>query len=142
MAKKQLISFCPPEETPAFGGLIHYKNPRYFYDNQSIPSYATHFIAKEEHIRQAYLKAGVEEYGKVQERKEEKERQIDSAQESPSPAVEDNSSVVEDPDVGGGEEIKPIEDMSWPELRAYAASLTDEPIKNKEVALRVIAEKG
>jgi len=128
MAKKQLISFRIPENTPAFGGLIHYQNPRYFSEQESIPAYATHFVADEEHIRQAYLKAGVEEYG-VQKRKEKE-------------IVSEAEDKVEVSDSEDKDDEKSVEDMSWPELRSYAASLTDETIKNKEVALRVIAEKG
>ena len=131
MAKKQLISFRIPENTPAFGGLIHYQNPRYFSEQESIPAYATHFVADEEHIRQAYLKAGVEEYG-VQKRKE-KEEVVE---------VSNVETEVEVSDLEDKDDEKSVEDMSWPELRSYAASLTDETIKNKEVALRVIAEKG
>lgn len=120
MPKKELVSFVSPEETPPFGGTIHFKNPRYFYGHESIPQYCTHFVANDDRVRQAYMAAGKIEYCKEntnavqqKERKEEKE-----------------------------EQIKSVEDMSWHELRSYATTLTDEPIKNKQDALRTIAENG
>jgi len=124
MAKKELVSFCKPEETPPFGGTIHFKNPRYFYEYESIPAYCSHFFAKDERVRKAYLAAGKIEHGKESNRVQQEEKEGVSA----------------DPEDKDDE--KSVEDMSWPELRSYAASLTDETIKNKEVALRVIAEKG
>ena len=123
MSKKELVSFVAPEETPPFGGVIHFKNPRYFYDHESIPQYCTHFVAKDERVRKAYLAAGKIEHGtdavQQKERKEEKEEQVVSKKAD-----------------------KSVEDMSWHELRSYASTLTDEPIKNKQDALRVIAENG
>lgn len=135
MAKKELVSFVKPEETPPFGGTIHFKNPRYFYDHESIPAYCTHFVTNDERVRKAYLAAGKIDYGQEKtdavqqkERKEEKEEQVVSPKE-------DNSEKSPKAD-------KAVEDMTWHELRSYAATLTDEPIKNKQDALRVIAENG
>lgn len=113
--KKQLVTFCSPEDTPDFDGLVHYKNPRFFDPNANVPSYVTHFFTKDEKIRQKYLEAGLEEL-KVEEKHEE---------------------VVE-PEKE--EESVDIENMSWPELRSYACSLTEEPVKNKKDAIRLIKE--
>jgi len=125
MAKKELVSFCKPEETPAFGGVIHFKNPRYFYEHESIPQYCTHFCAKDERVRKAYLAAGKIEHGVQKE--EEVSKEADNHEVSD---VEDSGIPVD------------VEEMSWPELRSYAATLTDEPIKNKAMALEVIANNG
>ena len=153
MAKKELISFCKPEETPPFGGVVHFKNPRYFYEHESIPAYATHFFAKDERVRKAYLKAGVEEHGVQKEERQEEEKQIAASKE---PAASDESTASNEPTDSNDDSsgVSPVEDnsdlspkqdiesMSWPELRAYASTLTDEPIKNKKVALEVIERLG
>ncbi len=130
MAKKELVSFCKPEETPPFGGTIHFKNPRYFYEHESIPAYCTHFFTDNEKIRKAYLAAGKIEHGKgytVQKEEEEVSKEADNHEVSD---VEDSGIPVD------------VEEMSWPELRSYAATLTDEPIKNKAMALEVIANNS
>ena len=147
MAKKELISFCKPEETPPFGGVVHFKNPRYFYEHESIPAYATHFFAKDERVRKAYLKAGVEEYGvQKEERQEEKEQVAVSnepvASDESTGSDDDSSDVSPKEDNSDLSPKQDIENMSWPELRAYASTLTDEPIKNKKVALEVIERLG
>ena len=123
MAKKELVSFCKPEETPPFGGTVHFKNPRYFYEHESVPAYCSHFFTDNEKIRKAYLAAGKIEHG-VQ-----KEEVV--SQEADSYEVSD----VEDTSVN-------VEDMTWPELKSYASKLTDEKIKNKEHALQVVAENS
>ena len=140
MAKKELVSFCKPEETPPFGGTIHFKNPRYFYEHESIPAYCTHFFTDNEKIRKAYLAAGKIEHGKgytVQ-----KEEEVVSAQEDKVEisAVEDKEEKVSS--TTSVEEHVSVEEMTWPELRSYAATLTDEPIKNKAMALEVIANNS
>ena len=130
MAKKELVSFCKPEETPPFGGTIHFKNPRYFYEHESIPAYCTHFFTDNEKIRKAYLAAGKIEHGKgytVQKEEEVVSKEADNHEVSD---VEDSGIPVD------------VEEMSWPELRSYAATLTDEPIKNKAMALEVIANNS
>jgi hypothetical protein len=125
MAKKELVSFCKPEETPPFGGTVHFKNPRYFYEHESIPAYCSHFFTDNEKIRKAYLAAGKIEHGVQKE--EVVSQEADSYEVSD---VEDSEIPVD------------VEEMSWPELRSYAATLTDEPIKNKAMALEVIANNG
>lgn len=130
MAKKELVSFCKPEETPPFGGTVHFKNPRYFYGHESIPAYCSHFFTDNEKIRKAYLAAGKIEHG-AQKEEEEVSAQEDNVEIS---VVEDNVEKVSS--------TTSVEDMSWPELRSYAATLTDEPIKNKAMALEVIANNG
>jgi hypothetical protein len=129
MAKKELVSFCKPEETPAFGGVIHFKNPRYFYEHESIPAYCSHFFTDNEKIRKAYLAAGKIEHGKgyTVQKEEVVSQEADKSEVSD---VEDSEIPVD------------VEEMSWPELRSYAATLTDEPIKNKAMALEVIANNG
>ena len=139
MAKKELISFCKPEETPPFGGVVHFKNPRYFYEHESIPAYATHFFAKDERVRKAYLKAGVEEHG-VQKEERQEEKVVVSNE--PTDSNDDSSGVSPEEDNSDLSPSEDIDSMSWPELRAYAATLTDEPIKNKKVALEVIERLG
>jgi hypothetical protein len=130
MAKKELVSFCKPEETPPFGGTVHFKNPRYFYEHESIPAYCSHFFTDNAKIRKAYLAAGKIEHGKGYAVQKEEEVVT---------SVEDKVEVsdVEDSEIEVG-----VEEMSWPELRSYAATLTDEPIKNKAMALEVIANNG
>lgn len=131
MAKKELVSFCKPEETPPFGGTIHFKNPRYFYEHESIPAYCTHFFTDNEKIRKAYLAAGKIEHGKgYTVQKEEEEVVSKEADNHEVSNVEDSGIPVD------------VEEMSWPELRSYAATLTDEPIKNKAMALEVIANNS
>lgn len=129
MAKKELVSFCKPEETPPFGGTIHFKNPRYFYEHESIPAYCTHFFTDNEKIRKAYLAAGKIEHGKgyTVQKEEVVSKEADNHEVS---NVEDSGIPVD------------VEEMSWPELRSYAATLTDEPIKNKAMALEVIANNS
>lgn len=129
MAKKELVSFCKPEETPPFGGTIHFKNPRYFYEHESIPAYCTHFFTDNEKIRKAYLAAGKIEHGKgyTVQKEEVVSKEADNHEVSD---VEDSGIPVD------------VEEMSWPELRSYAATLTDEPIKNKAMALEVIANNS
>ncbi|WP_461533431.1 hypothetical protein [Sinomicrobium sp.] len=129
MAKKELVSFCKPEETPPFGGTIHFKNPRYFYEHESIPAYCTHFFTDNEKIRKAYLAAGKIEHGKgyTVQKEEVVSKEADNHEVSD---VEDSGISVD------------VEEMSWPELRSYAATLTDEPIKNKAMALEVIANNS
>src|SRR5690554_4195155 len=108
MAKKELVSFCKPEETPPFGGTVHFKNPRYFYEHESVPAYCSHFFTDNEKIRKAYLAAGKIEHGVQKE--EVVSQEADSYEVSD---VEDSEIPVD------------VEEMSWPELRSYAATLTD-----------------
>jgi len=138
MAKKELVSFCKPEETPPFGGTIHFKNPRYFYEYESIPAYCSHFFAKDERVRKAYLAAGKIEHGKESNCVQQEEKEGVSAD------PEDNSSEDEETPFPSDGTLfdADIDNMSWPQLRAYAATLTDEPIKNKKVALEVIERLG
>jgi hypothetical protein len=128
MAKKELVSFCKPEETPPFGGTVHFKNPRYFYEHESIPAYCSHFFTDNAKIRKAYLAAGKIEHGKGYAVQKEEEVVT---------SVEDKTEVSS---VDGN--VTSVEDMTWPELKSYASKLTDEKIKNKEHALQVVAENS
>lgn len=103
MAKKELVSFLKPEETPPFGGTIHFKNPRYFYDHESIPAYCTHFVTDNERVRKAYLAAGKIEYGQEKTNAVRQERQEEKAEKE---------QVVASSDTEDKSEVSNVEDMT------------------------------
>lgn len=152
MPKDKLISFFGKEDTPEFDGVVEYKNPRLFTGN--VPSYATHFCTDREDIASIYKKKGVERYD-VSSKKSTNEPADTSApgtesqpksfneaghqrSESFNSTEHVNNGVQEEEEGQQQEEEIDWRELSWPQMRAKAASLSDQPITSKAVAIEVL----
>lgn len=132
----------------AWTGKVEWRNPQFWrgeVETKATCVYSPH----RKDIEAAYKDAGIPTYGEYDDvktlRRQEKEQcdeqteSADSTDDGERGSDFDSSTVVSES--GGSEDglvPKDWENLPWPAMRSLACSLTDEPIKNKNDAIRVI----